>query len=253
MALFEVQNLSFTQGGKHIVNDVSLTIEKGTVSGFIGKSGCGKTTLIKLISGILVPTAGKSLYNGQDIQTMTKAQNLDFRKRCSFVFQDSALWANQDILQNMTLPLKIHFPKMSLDEQKKMVQEVLESVNFHRPLNLRPADLSMGEQKKVAFARSIICKPEILFLDEVTTGLDVTGCEKIENILRNFLNEGNTLVYVSHNSEFIEKFPGNLHIIEEGALKGISTNVRRIEKLIRDFDAEDAEDADNTDNGKSNI
>lgn len=245
MSLFEVQNLSFAQGGKKIVNEVSLSIEKGTVSGFVGKSGCGKTTLIKLISGILVPTGGKSLYNGQDIQTMTKAQSLDFRKRCSFVFQDSALWANQDILQNMTLPLKIHFPKMDPDEQLKLVNEALESVNFHRPLNLRPADLSMGEQKKVAFARAIICKPEILFLDEVTTGLDVTGCEKIESLLYDFLKEGNTLVYVSHNTEFIEKFPGTLHIIEEGTLKGISTNVSEIDKLIRDFDAEDTEKIDN--------
>lgn len=251
MALFELKNLTFSQGGKTIVDDVSLVIEKGTVNGFVGKSGCGKTTLIKLISGILVPTYGGAFYENQDIQLMTKAQNLEFRRKCSFIFQDSALWANQDILQNMTLPLKIHFPKMSAEEQLELVKKTLDKVSFYRPLNLRPADLSAGEQKKVAFARAIICNPEILFLDEVTTGLDVAGCEKIEGILRDFLKEGKTLVYVSHNPDFVETFPGLLHIIEEGKLKGISTNVKEIDKLIRNFDQEDADN--NAENNKENI
>ncbi len=83
MALFDVQNIGFAQNGKTIVDGVSLSIEKGSVTGFLGKSGCGKTTLIKLISGILVPTTGKSFFEGNDIQSMNKAQNLDFRRRCT--------------------------------------------------------------------------------------------------------------------------------------------------------------------------
>lgn len=232
MPLFDVQNIGFSQGGKTIVDDVSLQIEKGSVTGFLGKSGCGKTTLIKLISGILVPTGGKSIFEDHDIQTMSKNRNLKFRKKCSFVFQDSALWANQDILQNMNLPLKIHNPKMSAADMNAVIADALAKVHFKRSLNLRPADLSAGEQKKVAFARAIITEPEILFLDEVTAALDVFGCELIFDILEDFLKKGNTIVYVSHNKDFVKAFPGQLHIIEEGKLKNTLTGAIDVDRLM---------------------
>jgi len=242
MALFDVKNLCFSQNGKTIVDNVNVEIEKGSVTGFLGKSGCGKTTLIKLISGILVPTAGKSLFEGHDIQTMNKSHNLDFRRRCSFIFQDSALWANQDIMQNLILPLKIHYPKMPPEQMKQEIEELCQMVHFLRPLNLRPADLSVGEQKKVAFARSLITKPEILFLDEVTSGLDISASDRIMELLQKFLDEGNTMVYVSHNSDFIKNFQGTLHIVEDGKIqttsKGGGTD---IDKLMDKIDGEDGE------------
>ncbi len=241
MALFDVKNISFSQGGKTIVDDVSVQIEKGTVTGFLGKSGCGKTTLIKLISGILVPTGGKSLYEDHDIQTMSKSRNMAFRKKCSFVFQDSALWANQDILQNMNLPLKIHYPKMSAADMNAVIADVLQKVNFKRSLNLRPADLSAGEQKKIAFARAIVTEPEILFLDEVTAALDVSGCELVYKILEDFLSKGNTIVYVSHNSDFIKRFTGNLHIIEDGKLKKTHTGATNVDMLMNYINGDSGE------------
>jgi len=242
MALFDVQNLGFAQNGKAIVDDVSLSIEKGSITGFLGRSGCGKTTLIKLISGILVPTSGKSFFEGNDIQTMSKAKNLDFRRRCSFIFQDAALWANQDINQNLTLPLKIHFPKMPPEQMKMEIEQVLEKVNFNRPINLRPADLSAGEQKKVAFARAIITKPEILFLDEVTAALDIKSSDLIMGLLKDFVDAGNTIVYVSHNNDFIKNFQGTLHIIEDGKLQTTRKAVRTdIDKLMDKIDGEDGE------------
>lgn len=245
MSLFEVQNIGFSQNGKTIVDDVSVKIEKGSVTGFLGKSGCGKTTLIKLISGILVPTAGKSLFEGQDIQTMNKAKNLAFRKKCSFVFQDSALWANQDILQNMILPLKIHYPEMSVDDMKACIQIMLAKVNFRRSLNLRPADLSAGEQKKIAFARAMITEPETLFLDEVTAALDLSGCDLIYEILNEFLGNGNTIIYVSHNNDFIKNFKGTLHVIEDGKLQTTRKGGRTdIDKLMDKIDG-DSEDNEN--------
>lgn len=237
MALFDVRNISFSQNGKSIVDDISLTIESGTVNGFVGKSGCGKTTLVKLISGILVPTSGSSLFEGRDIQTMSKNRNLIFRKKCSFVFQDSALWANQDIMSNLMLPLQIHFPKMSMEERQFTVNSICAMVNFTKPLNLRPADLSTGEQKKVAFARAMICGPEILFLDEVTSGLDEASCEIIVSLLKNFVENGNTLLYVSHDNDFINEFPGNLFVIEDGKLKGKTQNVSEVYNLLRNADS----------------
>lgn len=242
MTLFDVQNIGFSQNGKVIVEDVNLTIEKGSITGFLGRSGCGKTSLIKLISGILVPTSGKSLFEGNDIQLMNKEKNLDFRRRCSFIFQDAALWANQDISQNLNLPLKIHYPKMPPEQMKDEIAQVCEKVNFNRPLSLRPADLSAGEQKKVAFARAMLTKPEILFLDEVTAALDIASSDLIMGLLKEFVDAGNTIVYVSHNNDFIKNFQGTLHIIEDGKLQTTRKAVRTdIDKLMDKIDGEDGE------------
>ncbi|MBQ0052253.1 MAG: ATP-binding cassette domain-containing protein [Treponema sp.] len=216
--LFEVENVEFQSRTTKIVKGISLQIEQGSVTGLTGKSGCGKSTLLKLIAGIYVPSSGRVLYNGNDIQTMGDAMNLEFRRKCSFVFQDSALWANQDIQQNLNLPLQTHNPKMKAKERLERIREMCEIVKYDRPLNLRPADLSMGEQKKVAFARALINNPEVLFLDECTESLDRKGGAVIMDLLQKFRNDGKTIIYVSHSSSFIAALPGKIHVIEEGLL-----------------------------------
>lgn len=240
MALFEVRNISmFSPARTPIVNDVSLTIEKGTTNAFLGKSGCGKTTIIKLISGILLPDEGEVFFEGKNVHTMTKSQNLDFRRRCGFIFQDAALWANQDIATNLSLPLQIHFPKMTKDERDFTINSICAMVDFTKPLSLRPADLSLGEQKKVAFARAMVLGPEILFLDEAIASLDLRSTEIITSLLQNFLENGNTIVYVSHNADFIKAFPGISHIVEKGRIKKTVEHLQNIDKVIREFESDD--------------
>ncbi len=219
MSLFKIDDVTFNSKTEPVVNGISLEIEKGTTTALLGRSGSGKSTLLKLIDGILVPASGHVYFEGTDLASMTGAQNRDFRRRCSFVFQDSALWANQDIMQNLMLPLQIHFPKMSYDERKFTVQSICAMVNYDRSFSLRPSDLSTGEQKRVAFARAMICGPEVLFLDECSESLDQKGTETIVGLLHNFLEKGGTIVYVSHNSAFIKEFPGTFHIIENGLIK----------------------------------
>lgn len=219
MSLFRLEDVTFNSHTSPIVNGVSLEIEKGTATAFLGRSGGGKSTLLKLIAGILVPSSGHVYFEDTDIGTMTESQNLAFRRRCSFVFQDSALWANQDILQNLSLPLQIHYPEMSPQDIKFAVQGICAMVSYTRSLSLRPSDLSTGEQKRIAFARAMICGPEVLFLDECTESLDQKGADTIINLLHNFLASGNTVIYVSHNGSFIKEFPGTFHIIEDGRLR----------------------------------
>ncbi len=218
MALFTLEDVKFNSRSGSVVNGISLEIEKGSVTVLVGKSGCGKSTLLKLIAGILVPAGGKVLYNSKDIQMMNSVENRAFRKNCSFVFQDSALWANQDIMSNLSLPLQTHFPAMGKQERLEKIKAVCELINYERALTLRPSDLSMGEQKKIAFARAIICDPEVLFLDECTESLDRKGTARIYSILHDFIDRGNTVIYVSHNSSFISEFPGVMHTIEKGLL-----------------------------------
>ena len=219
MAVLTVEDVKFSSRKQEIIKGVSLEVERGTTTVLIGKSGCGKSTLLKLMAGILVPSEGRVLYEGVDIEEMTNAQNKEFRKKSAFVFQDSALWANQDIYHNLSIPLQVHFPKMTYEERDLAVQGICAMVNFSRPLTLRPVDLSAGEQKRIAFARAMSCGPEILFLDEITASMDRRGMELIMNLLHNFVDQGNTLIYVSHNASFISEFPGTMIHVEDGLLK----------------------------------
>ncbi len=219
MALFTVENVEFESRSKKIVRGISLEIEKGSTTAFLGHSGSGKSTLLKMVAGILIPSKGKILFENHDIQHMSESVNLDFRRRTAFVFQDSALWANQTIIQNLTLPLQIHFPKMSQEERIFTSQSICAMVGYDRDINLRPIDLSTGEQKRVAFARAMICGPEVLFLDECIESLDRKGARVIMDLLHNFISQGNTIIYVSHNSNFINEFPGNIYKIENGLIE----------------------------------
>ncbi|MCR4822285.1 MAG: ATP-binding cassette domain-containing protein [Treponema sp.] len=218
MELFKTENLSFNSRNKEVIRGISMDIKAGSVVGLTGKSGSGKSTLLKLIAGILVPSAGKVFYKNMDIQSMNSQTNRNFRRETAFVFQDSALWANLDILQNLNLPLQTHNPRLSQNDRLDRIHEVCRLVKYERPLNLRPVDLSMGEQKKVAFARAMINDPEVLFLDECTESLDRKGGEVILGLLKSFIERGKTLIYVSHSTSFVTAIGGKLYLIDEGLI-----------------------------------
>jgi len=218
-SLFRLDNVSFSSRGVQIVENASLSVQKGTVTAFLGKSGSGKSTLLKLTAGLLQPTFGTVYYGEQNIHTLSRMETEIFRKKCAFMFQDSALWANQNIFQNLSLPLMIHFPEMNAEERFQRIQNVCAVVGFGKDLFLRPADLSTGEQKLAGFARALICEPEILFLDECTESLDRKSRETMCQILDSFLKKGNTIVYVSHESGFISRYPGTIYIVESGKVQ----------------------------------
>jgi ABC-type glutathione transport system ATPase component len=120
------------------------------------------------------------------------------------VFQDSALWANQDLYQILELPLRIHFPGMTGQERQNRIQEVVEEVGYRRDLSIRPAALSMGEQKLIAFARAIIIRPRLLYLDEWTESLDDSAAQRLIGLVRNMQREKNTIIFVSHDFRIVK-------------------------------------------------
>lgn len=218
MALFEMKNTSFIDNFNPIVDDVSLAIEKGSVTAFLGEPGGGKSTVLKLLSGVIVPSRGKVFFEGKNISNMSSKENLAFRKRMAFMFQNSALWANQSLYQNLELPLKLHFPKMPPEVLDERIKEVAKLVDFSKPLSLRPAALSTGEQKRIAFARALICQPEILFLDEPTESLDEKTAALFIKILQDFCAAGNTMIYVSHDNNFINAFENDKYYFSKGTI-----------------------------------
>ncbi|MCR4735481.1 MAG: ATP-binding cassette domain-containing protein [Treponema sp.] len=218
MSLLEMQKVTLIAGQVTPLSDVSLTIEEGTTSVFVGNPGSGKSTALKLLAGLYPPTFGKVFFNGKNIFSMTKKENLAFRKRAAFMFQDSALWANQDIYHNLELPLQIHYPKMEKEELQKKIEEIVKLVDYEKPLTNRPAALSLGEQKKIGFARALLCDPDVLFLDEPTESLDAGTVDRIVTILEKFCKRKGTLIYVSHDADFINKFSGTKYIFKNGEL-----------------------------------
>ena len=100
MALLEIKNVSYNDGLTQVIKDTSLSLEKGSVTAFLGESGGGKSTVLKLLSGIVPPSSGKVFYNGKDFSKMSEKENLEFRRVSAFMFQNSALWANQNLYQN---------------------------------------------------------------------------------------------------------------------------------------------------------
>ncbi|MBR5400484.1 MAG: ATP-binding cassette domain-containing protein [Treponema sp.] len=218
MALLEMKNVSFYDGFTEVIQDTSLIIEKGSVTAFLGESGGGKSTVLKLLSGIVHPSSGKVFYNDKSFTRMSEKENLEFRKKSAFMFQNSALWANQSLYQNLELPLKIHFPTMPPELVKSKIEDVVKLVGFNKPLTLRPAALSAGEQKRIAFARALICDPEILFLDEPTESLNEKAAELFISILKDFCSRGNTLAYVSHDYTFINTFKNDKYYFANGTI-----------------------------------
>lgn len=219
MHLFEMKNVSFREGNIQVINDISLSIETGSITAFLGTTGSGKSTALKLMAGIFPPSEGKVFYKDKNIHSMSRVQNLEFRKEAAFMFQDSALWANQDLYHNLELPLTIHFPEMPPAEKKERIETYAQIVKYSRPLTNRPAALSIGEQKRIAFARALICEPKILFLDEPTESIDDKTADLFISLLQKFCYNGGTLIYVSHDPHFVNSFKCDKYYFDGGSLQ----------------------------------
>lgn len=219
MAILEMRKVSYEDNNQKIVKNISHYIESNTITAFLGKPGSGKSTALKLLAGLIPPTSGTICFDGKEIHSMSQKQNLDFRRRASFMFQDSALWANQDIYHNLELPLQIHFPEMTAAERKEKIRTYMELVDYKKSLIIRPAALSIGEQKKISFARALICEPEILFLDEPTESIDEKTEDLFIGLLKKLIADNRTIVYVSHDNYLINSFVCDKIYFEDGEIK----------------------------------
>lgn len=219
--LVALEEIYFSAQNESIIRKFSYQFKRGTTSALTGNAGCGKSTVLKLSAALLVPDSGKVLYRGDDIAAMNRKANLQFRRNCGFVFQDSALWANQTIYQTLDLPLRLHFPKMKDEERKKIIGDALDLVCYKKEIDVRPERLSMGEQKLIAFARAIICGPELLFLDEWTESLDESSSARLLRIIEGYKAEGKTIIFVSHDAEIVRTLADFVLIMDNGELSRI--------------------------------
>jgi ABC-type lipoprotein export system ATPase subunit len=212
----ELKNVNFSAQEGVIVQDISVVFDAVKTTAIVGPSGGGKSTVLKLAAGLMVPSEGEVFYKKKDITQMNRSENMEFRRESAFVFQDSALWANQDLYQILELPLKLHFPDMTRKERAERIGAVTGLVGYKKNLDIRPSRLSIGEQKLIAFARAMICDPSALFLDEWTESLDETASDKLIDIVRRKQREGASIIFVSHDMRLIMELADFVVVVVNG-------------------------------------
>ncbi len=188
-------------GSLEVVRNVSLSIGAGEFVCLVGKSGCGKTTLLSILSGLEKPTSGQVMLDGKNITEATEDELALFRRdNVGFIFQSFNLIPTLSAWENVALPL---FPvKMAGDERRRRASELLEKMELGHRLEHLPAALSGGEKQRVAIARALINKPKVLFADEPTGNLDSATGDAIMEILKNLhTEEGVAILMVTHEVE----------------------------------------------------
>lgn len=194
-------NLSKTYGELAVVNDVSLSVKDGEFVSLVGKSGCGKTTLLSLLSGLERPTKGQVMLNGKEITDASEDELALFRRdNVGFIFQSFNLIPTLSAWENVALPL---FPiPMTEAERRHRATQLLEQMEMGHRIEHLPSALSGGEKQRVAIARSLINHPKIVFADEPTGNLDTaTGDAIMATLNKLHMEQGMTLLMVTHEPE----------------------------------------------------
>jgi putative ABC transport system ATP-binding protein/lipoprotein-releasing system ATP-binding protein len=187
----------------HAVNNISIEIEKGEFLSIIGHSGSGKTTLLSMIGGIVKPSSGTLLYEGNDISSFDGNRLSEYRcEKIGFIFQFASLFQNLTVKENVLLPVIFRAHRNKIDEDEKKAAELLKRVGLEDKLNAYPSQLSGGQQRRVAIARAFINNPELVLADEPTGDLDEeTEAEMMQYFTSMNKERGITFIMVTHNTE----------------------------------------------------
>ena len=201
MASVRFENVSISYGAKQVVKDFSLSVNNGEIMGIIGPSGCGKTTLIRALCGLIKPEKGNIYINDQLVFSDEKRINVAPERRgIGVVFQDYAVWPHLSVWDNVCYPMKKH--KVPKEEIAKRAAYALEQVRMTGYEKHMPAQLSGGDQQRVAIARSLVSSDELIVLDEPITNLDAKLREEmILEIQMIQQNIGTTIIYITHDQE----------------------------------------------------
>lgn len=181
--VIEIQGLDKSFGNYHVLKNVDLDLHKGENLVVLGKSGTGKSVLIKIIIGLLTPDRGKVEVLNQVVDQITYKELLELRLKVGFSFQNSALYDSMTVRQNLEFPLVRNRRNLSKGEVNHAVEQTLDAVGLLQTINQMPSELSGGQRKRIGIARTLILQPEIMLYDEPTAGLDPITCLEINNLI----------------------------------------------------------------------
>lgn len=215
----QLRNVFKKFGSNQVLRGVSLRIFQGQVTTIIGKSGGGKSVLLKHIIGLLQPDAGEILLYGQPISKMKPSQINRLRARFSYVFQDAALFDSLTVHSNIALPLRER-TSMAKTEIKQRVQDKLQQFELQAFRDKYPAELSGGTKRRVALARALVTDPEVVLLDEPTSGLDPVRRNAVNSMITDFQKKfGFTAVMISHEVPDIFYLSQRIVMLDEGQIR----------------------------------
>jgi phospholipid/cholesterol/gamma-HCH transport system ATP-binding protein len=215
----ELRNVSKSFGSNHVLRDVCFSVEPGESMTIIGGSGCGKSVMLKCILGLMDVDAGQILVDGEEITTMKAVDHDRVRAKFGMLFQGGALFDSLPIWRNVTFALTQGRHKRASD-MRAIALENLERVGLSKDvLDLRPNELSGGMQKRVALARAIAPRPEIIFFDEPTTGLDPIRTDVINKLIVELVHDlGITALTITHDMGSVEKISDRVAMLFEGRI-----------------------------------
>ncbi len=212
-----MEKVTYTVGGRRILEEFDFRLVPGENRTILGVSGVGKTTILKLILGLLRPDSGRIFINGTDIAGLRELELTAVRSCIAIVFQGGALFDSMTVGENVAYRL-LEEGRLDDAEIERIVQEKLGFVGLEQAVNLYPAELSGGMKKRVAIARALAADPEYIFFDEPTTGLDPIGVYNIRHLMLRLQQEGKTTLMVTHDLETAFAVSSRFSFIHHGRL-----------------------------------
>lgn len=217
--MIEIIDLHKSFGSNYVLRGVNLTINAGEALAIIGRSGCGKSVLLKHIVGLLLPDSGTVKVEGESISEIEKKDLYRIRRKFGFLFQGAALFDSMTVFENISLPLVENNLGYSKTELENAVSEKLELVGLPGTQNLKPAELSGGMKKRVGLARALITNPDYILYDEPTTGLDPVMSDAIDELIKELSVKLNvTSIIVTHDMFSVKNTAEKISMMHEGKI-----------------------------------
>jgi phospholipid/cholesterol/gamma-HCH transport system ATP-binding protein len=205
-------------GENQVLNGADLSLYKGEITTIIGKSGVGKSVLLKHIIGLIEQDSGSILFEGRPVSEMKKAERKILKRKCSYMFQGTALFDSLTVYENIALPLK-ETTSLSDKEINRRVRDKMDQLDLHEIDDKYPSQLSGGMKKRVALARALVTDPEIVLFDEPTTGLDPIRKKAVHDMISDYQQKfGFTGVVVSHDIPDIFHISQRVAMLDDGRI-----------------------------------
>jgi phospholipid/cholesterol/gamma-HCH transport system ATP-binding protein len=216
-SVISIKGLRKAFGDNKVINGFDFDLKRGENVVVLGKSGSGKSVLIKLIIGLMKPDQGSIEVFKDKVETLSTSQLDEMRVKVGFLFQSNALYDSMTIRENLEFPLRRHRKKTSKEDVNKLVMEALTNVGLPQTVDMMPSELSGGMRKRIALARTLILKPEIILYDEPTTGLDPITGKEISHLMLDIQKKYNTSsIIISHDINCVKIVANRIVMLIDG-------------------------------------